>query len=456
MEYSLRMTGAQALLLESHLFPGDGLEAVALLLCGQRAGETRQVFTAHKVFLVPFAHCRREPDLVTWRTDILDDLLEQARQKELAIIKLHSHPTGYPQFSKTDDQSDRELFGAVSNYLDSKLPHASVVMVPGGRMFGRVVIDGALGPPIDLIQTVGDNLQFFHAQSGGNIAGFAGRHAQAFGKGTTEILGKLQIAVAGCSGTGSIVVELLTRLGVKKLILVDPDHVEERNLNRILNSGKEDAYLKRSKVEVLARAIAKAGLGQELELHPTNLISETAIKAIAGADVVFGCMDGVEGRHWLNRIATFYNLPYFDVGVRLDADGNGGIDCIAGAVHYLQPGHSSLLSRGVYGMGRVEAEEMRRTNPEEYQRRLDEGYLRGVEEDRPAVISVNMYFASMAVNEFLARLHEYRNQANSEFAVVQGNLSEVQLFSEPEVGECKALKKFVGRGDCVPLLERPM
>ena len=84
-----------------------------------------------------------------------------------------------------------------------------------------------------------------------------------------------------------------------------------------------------------------------------------------------------KGRHTLNRLATFYTLPYFDVGVRLDADGRGGIDKIAGAVHYLQPGRSSLLSRGVYDMRRVEAEEMRRTDPELYRRQVKEGYLRG-------------------------------------------------------------------------------
>jgi hypothetical protein len=87
---------------------------------------------------------------------------------------------------------------------------------------------------------------------------------------------------------------------------------------------------------------------------------------VAACDVVFGCMDGVEGRHILNRLATFYIIPYFDVGARLDADGAGGIDRIAGAVHYLQPGLSSLLSRGVYNMVRVDAEAMRRTNPEMY------------------------------------------------------------------------------------------
>lgn len=142
------------------------------------------------------------------------------------------------------------------------------------------------------------------------------------------------------------------------------------------------------------------------------------MKAVAECDVAFGCMDGVEGRHVLNRIATFYLLPYFDVGVRLDADGAGGIERIAGAVHYIQPGGSSLLSREVYSMARVDAESLRRTNPEMYRRLIREGYLRGVDEDRPAVVSVNAFFASLVVNEFLARLHPYRNTPNKNYAYV--------------------------------------
>ncbi|SRR5437016_5001508 len=153
-------------------------------------------------------------------------------------------------------------------------------------------------------------------------------------------------------------------------------------------------------------------------------------------------------------------MPYFDVGVRLDADGTGGIERIAGAVHYLQPGLSSLLSRGVYNMGRVDAEAMRRTDPEMYRRLVKEGYLRGVEEDRPAVVSINTFFAALLVNESLARLHPYRNQPNGAYAYVGGNLSEMQFYPEGETARCHVLQKHVGRGDTVrcwkghPFLEK--
>lgn len=456
MNYALRMTESQHRDLRAHLFPGDGKEAVALLLCGRRPGAARHVLTVRKVVPVPHDACDRHADRVTWPTDFLDPLLGEAYGRGMAIVKVHCHGIDYRRFSPTDDNSDKALFSAVTSLLDDSLPHASVIMLPDGELFGRMIGDaGDFIGPFHSIMVVGDDIRVWtdrrRAQSS-----FSLRHAQAFGSGTTEILRSLSVAVIGCSGTGSVVVEQLARLGIGRVVLVDPDIVEEKNLNRILNSGKEDAYLLRPKVHVLASAIARMGLDQEvLPLQCNLVISPEAVKAVAECDIVFGCMDGVEGRHLLNRLATFYLIPYFDVGVRLDADGNGGIDRIAGAVHYLQPGRSSLLSRGVYDLARVDAEDMRRTDPEMYRRLVKEGYLRGVEEDRPAVISVNTLLAALVVNEFLARLHVYRNQPNESFAYLGVNLSEMQFYPERESEPCQLIARHVGKGDVVPLLERP-
>src|SRR5579872_2813841 len=456
MKYALRMTGVQHRELHSHLFPGDGNEAVALLLCGRRSGDERHVFTAKRTVIIPHERCQRRPDRITWPTEFLDSLWPEARKEHLAIAKVHSHTSEYRHFSATDNGSDKALFSSVGSLLDDGLAHPSLIMLPDGELFGRVIgDDGAVLSGLASIMAVGDDLRIWGDLNSVYGGGFTLRHSQAFGTGTTELLRGLSVAIVGCSGTGSIVAEQLARLGVGRLVLIDPDSIEEKNLNRILNSGKEDSYLNRPKVEVLAMAIAHMGLGQEVVALHSNLIKSEIVKEVATCDAVFGCMDGVEGRHLLNRLATFYTLPYFDVGVRLDADGHGGIERIAGAVHYLQPGRSSLLSRGVYIMARVEAEEVRRTNPEFYRRQVNEGYLRGVEEERPAVISVNMFFASLMVNEFLARLHPFRNRANSDYAYVGGNLSEMQFYPEPEAAPCALLLPHVGKGDVSPLLERP-
>jgi len=455
MDHSLRLTEAQNRDLQRHLFPGDGREAVALLLCGRRQGSERHIFTTRKVVPIPHESCAsRQDGRVTWSTDFVDELIKEAFGKEQAIVKVHSHPGDSRKFSSLDDNSDRAFFESVASILGDGLCHASLVMLPSGEIFGRVVENGAIGDDLSSVLVVGDDLNIWTECRSRGREGFTLRQAQAFGQGTTSKLRSLAVAIVGCSGTGSIVAEQLARLGVGKLVLVDPDVVEEKNLNRILNSGKEDSYFKRYKVHAIASAIARMGFAQEVEPFPLNLATRDAVFAVAGCDVAFGCMDGVEGRHLLNRLATFYCLPYFDVGVRLDADGFGGISSVAGAVQYLQPGCSSLLSRGLYTMSQVEAEEMRRMNPELYARHRGEGYLRGIVEGRPAVISINMFFASLAVNEFLARIHPYRNRPNSEFAYVGGNLTEVALLTEPEGAECAVLKRHVGMGDVEPLLER--
>ena len=105
-------------------------------------------------------------------------------------------------------------------------------------------------------------------------------------------------------------------------------------------------------------------------------------------------------------------------------------------------------------MAQVEAEEVRRTNPQLYAMHRREGYLRGVPEDRPAVISVNMFFAALAINELLARLHPYRNQPNSSYATVSASLTELLFDPEPEGAPCDLLHRYVGRADMTPLLDR--
>lgn len=454
--YALRLTKVQHVRLQTHLLPPDNCEAVALALCGRSSGESRHVFVVREIVLVPYASCSvRTPDRVTWPTEFVEPLVRKAYVHGLAIVKFHSHRSDYAQFSSVDDESDDLLFSSISSLLGDGLPHASVIMLPGGNCIGRAVRDGVEFDPLASIAVVGDDIFMWHHEPSAINASSGKRNEQVFGKGTISRLRNLSAAVVGCSGTGSLVVEQLARLGLGRLVLIDPDIVEEKNLNRIVNSGKEHAYLGTPKVFALASAVARMGLGQEVLPLATNLVSKQAVREVASCDVIFGCTDGAEARHLLNRIAAFYSIPYFDVGVRLDADGLGGIENITGAVHYVQPGGSSLLSREVYTMADVEAEELRGTNPAIYRARRDEGYLRGVREDRPAVIPVNMFFSALVVQEFLARLHPYRNQPNASYAVVRGNLLEPFLAMEPDGPPCNIFARHVGRADVDPLLERP-
>lgn len=460
MRYVLRFSGEQHTQLRAHLLPDDGLEAAALVLCGRMNSDERNVLCARRIVLIPYGACERTATSIDWPTKFADPLIEEAMKHGMAILKIHSHPGGFATFSARDDKSDDSFFRSVCDLVDDGRPHASAVMLPDGdgRIFARVLLVDGRRQPVELVSVASDNVHFWHAEADGyGLPEFVRRHAQAFGAGTIERLRRMTVAVIGCSGTGGPLIEQLVRLGVGCLVLVDHDRVEWKNLNRINMTTAADANLGRFKVEVLAEAIGRIGLATRVVPLALDLDTPKAVKAVAACDMLIGCMDRWYGRDLLNRLATFYVLPYIDVGVQLRPLPEGGIDTIWGAVHYLQPGRSSLRSRGVYTSEDVQAELLKRHDPAEYRRRLQEKYIRGVQEDRPAVISVNTLVSAMAVNELLARIHRYRIVPDEEFASQRIGLHEGHTFAEAEsrLQRCQVLAKEVGRGDVVPLLDKP-
>lgn len=455
---TLALTGAQHARLEAHLFPGDGKEAAAIVLCGRRAGRHRHRLVVREVHLVPYEVCtRRAPDGISWPVEWMDDLLDRATAEGWSVVKVHSHPADYRRFSEADDRSDAPLFAGIHALVDRPVPHASVIMLADGTMLGRTVGPAGEFEPLESITVAGDDINIWHHVPPVPSARMLeiGRATPAFGHRMTAELGRLTAAVIGCSGTGSIVIEQLARLGFGRLILVDPEIVERKNLNRIVNATWRDAEEAANKVHVATRAITAMGLGTVVEGHARNLIARSVVEAVAEADILFGCVDSAEARDVLNRISTHYLIPYIDVGVRIGALPDGTIDRIDGVVHYIQPGGSSLLSREAYRVSQVSAEGLKRKNPALYAERLREKYIDGAEEEAPAVISVNMTMASLAVNEGLARLYRTRNSVNRDFATTRVNLAEMEIETVAEGEPCPVFASGLGAGDTSPPLGLP-
>jgi len=449
------ISGKHHAALKQHLFPGDGNEAVAFALCGRARREELELLTVREIVPIPYDACRiRTPYRVTWSGEALEATLTRAASENLAIIKVHSHPTGYSWFSDTDDVADAKLFPSLFGWLDSDAPLASMIMLPDGMLVGRAVQMHGQGERLDCIRVAGDDFVFWHDKSGAEAVPDHGmRVAQAFGDKTYRLLRGLRIGVVGCSGTGSIVIEQLARNCVGELVIVDPDHVERKNLNRILNSTWKDAESKTPKPEMLKAAINLMGLGTKVNAINSDLMKTSTLRALSTCDILFGCMDSIDGRHVLNKLASAYLIPLIDVGVLLEADGVGGIENIWAAVHTVLPGGSSLHSRRVYNQKDLDAAFLKRSNPKAYEEQRKVGYIKGIREEQPAVISVNMTASAAAVNELLARLHPYRFRANSSFAIRRICLSDSEASSdEPDGGACSMMQRWVGVGDQDPFL----
>lgn len=457
MELQLRISGCHHEIMKQHLLPFDGSEAVAVALCGRFSNNNVEYLMVFDLTLIPYDECySRESDILIWSTERIKPYFERIGRSNMALLKIHSHPGGYRKFSETDDSSDEEFFNSAFGWATNDKPHASAVMLPSGEIFGRFFFNDLSHKPIDKISIAGDTiLQFSKSINIGKVD-FALRTIQAFGDKTFQILKGLSIGVVGCSGTGSPVIEQLVRLGVGKVVLVDPDIVEMKNLNRIINTTSLDAENRKPKVATIANAIERIGLGTIIVPRQVNLYDDVnTLKELIKCDIIFGCMDSVDGRHLLNQLCSFYLIPYFDLGVLLEANNSGGINKICGSVHYLQPGKSSLLTRGVYTIDDLRASSQYRKNPEEFENLKKNAYIKNVNVNSPAVISVNMQIASHAVNEFLNRIHPFKAEHPSFYAGSTIDITEGYIVNSNE-SDYKIddyLRKKSGRGDMTPFLE---
>ena len=456
MNYSLSLTGSQYDKLKSHLLPKDGKEAVAIIFCYPCQGETTFKFIASKIFCIPYENCSRSARHINWGfSKFFSPEIKQCLDKNnLSVLKIHSHPNGCNEFSFTDDSNDEKIFSSVNAWFDDDRPNGSLVFLSDGRIIGRVINHQGDFIPMKKISVAGDSISIYSQAQNAISTGYSIRIEQTFGKGTLNTLRNLKVGVVGCSGTGSVVAELLARNCVGELLLVDKDVVEDKNLNRILNSQEKDAQLGLAKVLVLKRAIEKMGLGTKVSCLESATYDPGVLHKLKECDVIFGCVDGVEGRHHLDIVSCCYLIPYFDIGVKLDVKTPGGaIEQAITVARYISPQGPYLLDMKGYSSKRLTAEETKRLDPKRYEKDIKAGYLRAVQEDQPAVISINMQAACLSVNDFLARLHGYRLDPNSEFTVQSLSLTQGHYRnSEKEPNEKSFFKKHFAKGDTSSLM----
>lgn len=460
MKYTISISGNHYDELRNHLYPGDTREAVAIALCGRLEEGQRIKLLVNEIISIPYEKCSvREEDMITWSTEHIIPSLLKANKHGFSVMKIHCHPKGGEYFSKQDNRSDHDLFPSIFGWIDNAPVHASCIMLPDGKIFGRVFNQQMDIISVDTVTCISDNVKIWNnIKIKHSTKEFDLRNRQAFGEGTVSTLKKMKVAVIGCSGTGSIVIEQLVRLGVGELLIIDPDIVEIKNLNRILNSSYDDAINQYKKVDVLKKAADKVGFGTVITPIARDIYSDVSIiRSIASTDFIFGCVDSIDARHLLNQIASFYLIPYLDLGVYLKSDGQGGVSYITGSVHYLKPGGASLLTRSVYTSEEIRAVLMCKFDPESFKENKKAKYIKDVNIDSPAVISVNMQISAIAINEFLAKIHGFRGEDSDQYAIVRMDILNNYMQNETDGSPDEYLLKYIGRGDNInPFLNMPI
>lgn len=116
-----------------------------------------------------------------------------------------------------------------------------------------------------------------------------------------------RVVVVGCGGLGGYVVEELARLGLGKIVVIDPDVFEEHNLNRQLFCSV--GVLGRPKVEVAAERVAEINPAVTVVPLMKAFSRERGGELLGGADVAVDALDSIPTRLELAAICGELRIP---------------------------------------------------------------------------------------------------------------------------------------------------
>ena len=248
-----------------------------------------------------------------------------AERDPLAIGVVHSHPTGsVPRPSLIDDDMDSYL----SDYFEGFAPGRPYVSLIVSRvndrtlMSARVKFDGRWLDTSKFL-TVEHNITKWRRASARTSRLPTERVARlrgAFGDEAVQRLRDSTVAVVGAGGTGSAVIEVLARAGVGKIVVIDPDRLEQSNLERVHGAWPEHASSNEFKVSVAREHVMAIDPTIEVVSCIGRIPQSEVVDLLVSADVAIGCTDRQHSRLALSDIATRYLLPSIDCGVLLEGD----------------------------------------------------------------------------------------------------------------------------------------
>ncbi len=146
---------------------------------------------------------------------------------------------------------------------------------------------------------------------------------------------KSHVAIVGLGGLGGTVTEILARVGIGKLTLIDGDSFDESNLNRQLLSTIAD--LGRDKATVAAERVHAINPAVETNAVKAFLDPKNGKKILSDAQLVVDCLDTISDRFVLVDECKTLSIPIVSAAI-------GGTSGQATAIF---PGDPGL--RQIYG-----------------------------------------------------------------------------------------------------------
>ena len=444
--FSLRISGGDWSKLRSLLFTPDGLENAAALLCGHSSSESEDKLLVREVMAVsPEQYLERQSYHLEVAPIFYNSLIERCLRDRAVPVICHSHPfDGTAAYSESDDFGEKRLLPVLESLMSGRKP-ASLLLTKtsaGGR-----ILEGSRFRSFDDVTITGPRVQRLsnlptHGPQGRD-PGVFDRQIRAFGVEGQRAIDSLTAAIVGLGGVGSLVAEQLVRAGVGRLILVDFDVVEPSNLSRLFGATADS--IGRPKVSVIANHLASIG-AVNVEPICDSVVKQSVLRRLRGADLILACVDSDLARSVLARFAYQYLTPLIDMGIRLDAR-SSHITAAAGRVSVVGPDGACLRCSHHISPDRVRAESL---PPAEAEALAREGYIIGIGEPAPAVVTLNCTMAGLgataALNLFV-NLTGNLQPLSQLYDAASGIVFTATAVHEPGCDICDDEKGVKGLGD---------
>lgn len=389
--------------LKNHLLRGENAdEEAAFLICEISESREKINLLVRDVVIVPDDVLLSKGKAgLTINPDFMSRVIKRGRLENLSVVLTHSHPFSRNKvhFSGIDDYGEKILFPKIQSRVP-KQHHAAMVFGQSG-LDARIWLRGQLRSEcIDQVKVIGNHIDVYLPTSCQQTStmkpeNIYDRQVLAFKEEGQKKIQQTKVGIVGLGGIGSQVFQQLAHLGVRELILVDPDQIEESNHNRVVGATWEDIKLKRPKIKIMER-LGK-GINPKIELHGIqgDICNKSVSKQLKDADVIFGCTDNMASRMVLTKIAPQYLIPVIDLGIDIQPFKNGKIRKIGGHVIILYPDGPCLNCLGFIDHEQLNYETSR------YNGNIRNPYIQGDNENAPSVISFNGVLASLAVSNFI-------------------------------------------------------
>jgi hypothetical protein len=378
-------------------------EGYAVAECGVKAlaGTKARAYLVRSLHIPsPGEYVEHSSISVTPSAEFMERTLSSASEHNAMVLEIHTHPgSDEPRFSSVDFgkglengrflRSCRTRFGMLvagsrgCSFMEYDVEGDSM-LVPGSVALS--VIDRSGLSQVMPVKAARDDSQVPPAFD---------RQVRIWGEECQRKIAGTTAGIVGLGGTGSMVLQMLARLGVRKYVLCDPDLVEEPNLNRIPYAFAGDVGRKKTRV---ASGYLKK-LGQDLEVRTINERVQDAPAGLGRCDVLFGCVDNDGARLALNGAALRYFIPYIDTGAEIFVE-EDSVRGIGGQVRVVVPAVTGCLECA----GAIDHEQAAAgfLAADDVAMRHAAGYVHGTgQTPAPAAITLNATLASMAVQEFV-------------------------------------------------------